>query len=191
MPKLKVVLRGTYDFCFDLPKSEDSWIARAFARLESKAVRYLGELDLLQDKYTPDFLYAQAVCVSKVDPDPDDSNFVFIPPDAARWVFCFPVIRRWRSGVYTPRTWVVPAYGDDIFYTFTSLASKTPIRAVWSVSDLELFEFLLPRQRQPDDKLVVIRAKSHYVNKRGYFDYIRSQDIIEQETISDSGMRIL
>jgi len=191
MPKLKVVFRGTYDFCLDPPKAETTGIAKVLAWLESRAVWYLGDLDLLQSRNASDFLYAQAVCTQEVDPDPDDSDFVFIPPGAARWVFCFPVIRRWRSRLYTPRTWVVPAYGDDIFYTLTSLASKTPIRAVWSPGDLEFFEFLLPRQRQPEDKLVVIRAKGWETNKRGYFVYIRSQDIIEQETISDSGMRIL
>jgi len=191
MPKLKVVFRGTYDFCLDPPKAEATGMARVLARLESEAVWYLCDLEFLQGKNAPDFPYAQAVCTPEVDPDPDDSDFVFIPPGAARWVFCFPVIRMWRSRLYTPRTWIVPAHGDNIFYTLTSLASKTPIRAVWSPGDVEFFEFLLPRQRQPEDKLVVIRAKGWETNKRGYFVYIRSQDIIEQETISDSGMRIL
>ena len=193
MPKLEVVFRGTYDFCLDLPKTEATGIAGALARLESKGAWYLEDLEGLQGKNAPDFLYAQAVCIPKVEISLDDyySNFVPILPSAARWVFCFPVIRRWGSRLYTPRTWIVPAYGDDVYYTLTSLASKTPIRAVRSSSDLNFFEFLFPRQRQPEDKLVVIRAKGSYVNKRGYFSYIRSQDIIEQEIISDSGIRIL
>jgi len=192
MPKLKVVFRGTYDFHFNIPEAAPSGsVVEALAWMNPKAVWCLDDLELLQCKKARDFLHAQAVCIPKVEIGLDEyySNFVPIPSGAVRWVLCFPVIRR-KSGLYVPRTRTVPAYGDDVFYTLTSLASKTPIRAVWSVNDLEFFEFLFPRQRQPDDKLVVIRAKDCETNKRGYVVYIRPQDIIEQETISDSGMRI-
>jgi len=204
---LKVVFRGTHDFCLELPKVEVHGTVGLLARLESleskaalrlKAALCLDDLEFLQSKNAPDFLYAQAVCIPKVELDSDEYgyNLVHFPPGAARWVLCFPVIRTWKSGLYRPRTRIVPAYGDNVFYTLTSLASKTPIRAVSSHNDLEFFEFLFPRQRQPDDKLVVIRARDGALNKlewnkRGWFVYIRPQDIIEQETISDSGMRIL
>jgi hypothetical protein len=150
----------------------------------------------LSSSFWRPFSHAQAICVTTIEdwdfPGKDFAS-VLVSHNAVRWILCFRVgwgdIRRQcdsRANDYAPWCNTVQPEGNDVFYTFSSaIQSDAPIQAV---SCLDNLSFLSPLD---GDKLVVIRAREWTWEERGDIAFIHSWDIIEQETISESGVRIL
>ena len=198
---LRMVFRGTNHFNLRIipsafPEDELNEEVSGFEAVYTfRRLEGLQVLPLSSSFWRP-FSYAQAICVTAIEdwgfPGKDPAS-VLVSHEAVRWILCFRVgwvdIGRqcdsWAND-YAPQTRTVPPLGRDVFYTFSSAAlSDAPIQAV---SYLDNLSFLSP---QSDDKLMVIRADDWTWDERGDTAFIRSKDIIEQETISDSGMRIL
>jgi hypothetical protein len=201
---LRMVFRGTDHFTFRIipfafPEVEDDEDAEEVPGFE--AVYTFRRLEGLQ--YRPSsssfwrpFSHAQAICVTAIEdwdfPGKDLAS-VLVSHEAVRWVLCFRVswgdIRRQcdsRANDYAPWFNTVCSEGNDVFYTFSSFVQ--PDALVQSVSYLDNLSFLSPQDK---DKLVVIRARDWTWEERGDIAFIHSQDIIEQETISDSEVRVL
>ena len=201
---LRMVFRGTDFFTFHLPshacpdvEGESDYedvpgfeAVYTFRRLDGLQYRSLSS------SFRKTFSHAQAICVTAIedwDFPGDDLASVLVSHESVRWILCFRVgwgdIRRQcdsRANDYAPWTTSVSPEGNDVFYTFSSaIQSNTPVQAV---SYLDNLSFLSP---QDGDKLVVLRASEWTWEERGDIAFIHSWDIIEQETISDSEMRIL
>jgi hypothetical protein len=184
IPKLKVVFRGTYSFGFNLPEAEWNGIVEM---PEFEAVRTFNRLELMRDDDAPDFLYAQAVCVTGVEDHgfrDGDFDSVLVHSDAVRWVLCFPV-RKLKTR-YALQTRAVSLDGENVFYFFTGdTLNGTPIRAV---PDLDRLRCLSPR---PGAQLALVRAKNWRWDEKRDTVSIRPQDVLEMEIVLDSEVRVL
>ena len=168
-----------------------------------EAVCAFGTLEELQGVYDPDFTHAQAVCVTdcaEVEEiyvveegegakEHDCPGWLYslarVFPEEARWVLCFPVVRR-LSGKYVPETKTIQPDGDDVFYFFTGTTpNRTPIRAV---PDLDGLKFLSPRSGV---KLALVRAKDWHWDAGRNATLIYPQDVLEMEIVLDSEVRVL
>ena len=192
MGNLKMVFRGTHAFTFDLPSTaeveEEDY--RTIDVPGFEAVCEFRHLDELQATDEPAFTHAQAVCVTEIeDWDFRGGEFasVLALPEAVRWILCFPVAC--EDGVhYALQTRAIEPDGDDVFYTFASLASAALFRAsVQAVPDLDTLKSLTP---QLGDKLTVIRAKDWSWDEGRNTVYIQPWDISEIEFIVDSDVRV-
>jgi len=198
MGNLNMVFRGTYAFTFDLPSTAEveGEDYRTVDVPGFEAVCAFSRLDQLQATDEPAFTHAQAIAVTDIeDWDFRGGEFasVLVLPEAVRWILCFPVQDRdWqtrgRDGKYVPKTKATPPDGDDVFYTFASLASAALFRAsVQAVPSLDDLKFLSP---QAGDKLVVIRAKDWCWDEERNTVYIQPWDIAEIEFVVDSDVRV-
>ena len=197
MDNPKMVFVGTHHFSLELSSTVEM-DGPGF-----EVVCSFGTLEQLQAFDAPDFSHAPAVCVTdcaeveeihvvekeEVVEEYDSPGWYYflarVLPEAARWVLCFPVTRK-QSGKYALRTHAVPPGGDDAFYTFASaVSSGAPVQAVPYLEDIR---FLSP---QSGDKLVVVRASDWSWDENENTVFIRSQDVIEMETISESEVRVL
>jgi hypothetical protein len=197
MASPEIVFRGVHSLTFNLPSvaevEEDGDLVDVPG---FEAVYTFCRLEELRVVCEAVFSYAQAVCVDEIE-DWDcwgtNDPSVLVLPEAVRWILCFPVQwRGWeprgRDGKYVPRTKATPPDGEDVFYTFASLASAAPASAsVQAVPDLDSLKFLTP---QPGDKLVVIRAKDWSWDDRRQTACIQPWDILEIEFIVDSDVRV-
>jgi len=192
MGNLKMVFRGTHAFTFTLPQNAEveGEDYRTIDVPGFEAVCAFSRLDQLQATDEPAFTHVQAICVTEIeDWDFRGGEFasVLALPEAVRWVLCFPVTC--EDGVhYALRTQSLPSDGDDVFYTFASLASAALFRAsVQAVPDLDTLKSLTP---QPGDKLTVIRAKDWSWDEGRNTVYIQPWDIAEIEFVVDSDVRV-
>jgi len=192
MGNLDIVFRGTHAFTFDLPSTaeveEEDY--RTIDVPGFEAVCEFRHLDELQATDEPAFTHAQAVCVTEIeDWDFRGGEFasVLALPEAVRWILCFPVAC--EDGVhYALQTRAIEPDGDDVFYTFASLASAALFRAsVQAVPDLDTLKSLTP---QLGDKLTVIRAKDWHWDDRRETAYIQPWDIAKIEFVVDSDVRV-
>ena len=192
MGNLDIVFRGTHAFTFDLPSTaegeEEDY--RTIDVPGFEAVCEFRHLDELQATDEPAFTHAQAIVVTDIeDWDFHGGEFasVLALPEAVRWILCFPVTC--KDGVqYALQTRAIESDDDDVFYTFTSLASAAPASAcVQAVPDLDSLKFLTP---QAGDKLVVIRAKDWSWDNRRETAFIQPWDIAEIEFVVDSDVRV-
>jgi len=193
MGNLNMVFRGTYAFAFDLPSTAEveGEDYRTVDVPGFEAVCEFRRLDELRATDEPAFTHVQAVCVTDVeDWDFRGGEFasVLVLPEAVRWVLCFPVTC--EGGVrYALQTRAIEPDGDDVFYTFASLASAALFRAsVQAAPDLDTLKSLTP---QPGDKLTVIRAKDWCWDEGRNTVYIQPWDIAEIEFVVDSDVRVL
>jgi len=192
MGNLKMVFRGTHAFTFTLPQNAEveGEDYRTIDVPGFEAVCAFSRLDQLQATDEPAFTHAQAIAVADVeDWDFRGGEFasVLALPEAVRWILCFPVAC--EDGVhYALQTRAIEPDGDDVFYTFASLASAALFRAsVQAVPDLDSLKFLTP---QAGDKLVVIRAKDWSWDDRRETAFIQPWDIAEIEFVVDSDVRV-
>lgn len=153
----------------------------AFDRL--KELQYPGE---------PAFTCAQAIVVKPVEGfyfrhRSDFCGSVLVSQEAVDWLLTFPIDRK-QDGRYVPLTRVVRPEGDDVFFCFSSAIraarAGTPVQAV---PDMDSLRFLSPETR---DNLVVLRASDWHRDERGHTVFIRPQNLIEEETIFASGVRV-
>ena len=184
-PKLEMVFRGSSDY-YHLPLPEVKWYGKI--KPEFEAVWSFDCLELMQDD-AYDFTYSQAVCVTKVEYygfRNGESASVLVPPDAVRWILCFPIVR--RDEKYVPETNAIKPDDDDVFWTFSSATKSAPdgppVRAVPHMDNLS---FLSPQHR---DNLALVRASKWRWNKSRHTVSIRPQDIAEMELILDSEVRV-
>jgi len=198
MGNLDMVFRGTHAFTFDLPSTAEveGGDYRTVDVPGFEAVCAFSRLDQLQATDEPAFTHAQAIAVTDIeDWDFRGGEFasVLVLPEAVRWILCFPVQERdWetrgRDGKYVPKTKATPPDGDDVFYTFASLASAALFRAsVQAVPSLDDLKFLSP---QAGDKLVVIRAKDWHWDDRRETAFILPWEISKIEFVVDSDVRV-
>jgi len=193
MDNLEMVFLGTHTFTFTLPST---------AQVEKEnhetidvpgfeAVWMFQHLEELQAGDESAFTYAQAVAVSEIE----DWHFrgvnfasVLVSHEAVRWVLCFPVIQ--EDGVhYALQTRTISPDGDDVFYTFDSVASAaSPGAPVHAVPVLDNLRFLSP---QPGDKLMVIRAGDCRWDENDDTVFILPEDVLEVEIIFASEVRVL
>jgi len=192
MGNLDMVFRGTHAFTFDLPSTAEveGEDYRTIDVPGFEAVCAFSRLDQLQATDEPAFTHAQAIAVTDIeDRDFRGGEFasVLVLPEAVRWVLCFPVTP--EDGVhYALQTRAIEPDGDDVFYTFASLASAALFRAsVQTAPDLDSLKFLTP---QPGDKLVVIRAKDWCWDNQRQTAFISPWDISGIEFIVDSDVRV-
>ena len=192
MGNLNMVFRGTYAFTFDLPSTAEveGEDYRTVDVPGFEAVCAFSRLDQLQATDEPAFTHAQAICVTEIeDWDFRGGEFasVLVLPEAVRWILCFPVTL--EDGVhYALQTRAIEPDGDDVFYTFASLASAALFRAsVQAVPDLDTLKSLTP---QPGDKLTVIRAKDWSWDEGRNTVYIQPWDIAKIEFVVDSDVRV-
>ena len=192
MGNLDTVFRGTHAFTFTLPQNAEveGEDYRTIDVPGFEAVCAFNRLDQLQATDEPAFTHAQAIAVTDIeDWDFRGGEFasVLMLPEAVRWVLCFPVTC--EDGVhYALQTRAIEPDGDDVFYTFASLASAAPASAsVQAAPSLDDLKFLTP---QPEDKLVVIRARDWSWDDRQDTAFIQPWDILEIEFVLDSDVRV-
>ena len=192
MGNLKMVFRGTHAFTFTLPQNAEveGEDYRTIDVPGFEAVCAFSRLDQLQATDEPAFTHAQAICVTEIeDWDFRGGEFasVLALPEAVRWILCFPVTC--KDGVqYALQTRAIEPDGDDVFYTFASLASAALFRAsVQAVPDLDTLKSLTP---QLGDKLTVIRAKDWHWDDRRETAFIQPWDIAKIEFVVDSDVRV-
>jgi len=192
MGNLDTVFRGTHAFTFTLPQNAEveGEDYRTIDVPGFEAVCAFSRLDQLQATDEPAFTHAQAICVTEIeDWDFRGGEFasVLVLPEAVRWILCFPVTL--EDGVhYALQTRAIEPDGDNVFYTFASLASAALFRAsVQAVPSLDDLKFLSP---QAGDKLVVIRAKDWSWDEGRNTVYIQPWDISGIEFVVDSDVRV-
>ena len=197
MDSLEMVFRGTHSLTLNLPSFTEAEQDGDLVDVPGfEAVCTFRRLEELRIVCEAVFSHAQAVCVDGIE----DWDFrgtndpsVLVLPEAVRWILCFPVQGRdWetcgRDGKYVPETKAIPPDGDDVFYTFASLASAALFRAsVQAVPDLDSLKFLTP---QPGDKLTVIRAKDWSWDEGRNTVYIQPWDIAKIAFVVDSDVRV-
>ena len=192
MGNLKMVFRGTHAFTFNLPQTaemeEENYQVIDVPGFE--AVCAFSRLDQLQATDEPAFTHAQAIAVTDIEDwalRGGDFAFILALPEAVQWILCFPVTL--EDGVrYALQTRAIEPDGDDVFYTFASLASAALFRAsVQATPDLDTLKSLTP---QPGDKLTVIRAKDWSWDEGRNTVYIQPWDIAEIEFVVDSDVRV-
>jgi hypothetical protein len=189
---LKMVFRGTHAFTFDLPSTAEveGEDYRTVDVPGFEAVCAFSRLDQLQATDEPAFTHAQAICVTEIeDWDFRGGEFasVLVLPEAVRWVLCFPVAC--GDGVhYALQTRAIELDGDNVFYTFASLASAALFSAsVQAVPDLDSLKFLTT---QPGDKLTVIHAKDWSWDEGRNTVYIQPWDIPKIEFVVASDVSV-
>jgi len=192
MNDLTMVFRGTHSFNFTLPQNAEveGEDYRTIDVPGFEAVCAFSRLDQLQATDEPAFTHAQAICVTEIeDWDFRGGEFasVLVLPEAVRWILCFPVTC--EDGVhYALQTRAIEPDGDDVFYTFASLASAALFRAsVQAAPDLDTLKSLTP---QPGDKLTVIRAKDWHWDDRRETAFILPWEISKIEFVVDSDVRV-
>jgi hypothetical protein len=164
----------------DIPAFEAVWTFDCLKELHS----YHGERA---------FRYAQALVITPVEGFyfrhwSDFCGSVLVSQKAVDWFFTFPIDRK-QDGRYVPRTRLVQPHRDDVFFCLSSAISAaragTPVQAV---PDMDSLKFLPPRS---GDHLVVLRASDWRWDEGRHTVLIRPQDLIEEDTIFDSEVRIL
>jgi len=192
MGNLDTVFRGTHAFTFTLPQNAEveGEDYRTIDVPGFEAVCAFSRLDQLQATDEPAFTHAQAIAVTDIEDwalRGGDFAFILALPEAVQWILCFPVTL--EDGVhYALQTRAIEPDGDDVFYTFASLASAALFRAsVQAVPDLDSLKFLTP---QPGDKLVVIRAKDWHWDNRRETAFILPWEISKIEFVVDSDVRV-
>jgi len=192
MGNLDMVFRGTHAFTFDFPSTAEveGEDYRTIDVPGFEAVCAFSRLDQLQATDEPAFTHAQAIAVTDIEDwalRGGDFAFILALPEAVHWILCFPVTL--EDGVhYALQTRAIEPDGDDVFYTFASLASAALFRAsVQAVPDLDTLKSLTP---QPGDKLTVIRAKDWSWDEGRNTVYIQPWDISGIEFVVDSDVRV-
>jgi len=192
MGNLDMVFRGTHAFTFTLPQNAEveGEDYRTIDMPGFEAVCAFSRLDQLQATDEPAFTHAQAIAVTDIEDwalRGGDFAFILALPEAVQWILCFPVTL--EDGVhYALQTRAIEPDGDDVFYTFASLASAALFRAsVQAAPDLDSLKFLTP---QPGDKLVVIRAKDWHWDDRRETAFILPWEISKIEFVVDSDVRV-
>jgi len=196
----RIVFVGRHTLTSTLPFSEVDEETEKLKGIDFPGFEAVRTFDCLKELQYPGeltFTYAQVLIVTPVEYGDfrhwergysDFRGYVFVAQRAVDWLLCFPVDQR-QDGQYVPWKRRLPPDDDDVFFCLSGTirsAARTgaPIRAV---PHLDKLKFLSPR---PGGELALVRASEWCWDEKRDTVSILLQDVIEDDTIFASEVRI-